>query len=109
MRSDRDIQLLHVRWHNYQFIIFLDYVHHSGLPAHRPSQGRRHTIASGQRRTSRKCHTRSMARGWESKSVESQIDAAEDTRSRSRGKQSSAMEAERNKKPPNLLLSVTRF
>jgi hypothetical protein len=49
-----------------------------------------------------------MARGWESKSVESQIELAESRRSASRGVALNALEAERIKKRESLLLSRTR-
>jgi hypothetical protein len=49
-----------------------------------------------------------MARGWESKSVEDQIEAAESRRAATRGKQLTAMEAERTKQREHLLLSRTR-
>jgi len=48
-----------------------------------------------------------MARGWESKSVESQIESAESRRA-VRGVAISAQEAERNKKRESLQLSRTR-
>ena len=48
-----------------------------------------------------------MARGWESKSVESQIETAESLRS-ARGTALSASETERLKKRDSLLLSRTR-
>ena len=49
-----------------------------------------------------------MARGWESKSVESQIEAAESRRVAARAKQITALEAELIKKRESLLLSRTR-
>jgi hypothetical protein len=49
-----------------------------------------------------------MARGWESKSVESQIESAESRRAASRRAALTAVEAERIKKRESLLLSRTR-
>jgi hypothetical protein len=49
-----------------------------------------------------------MARGWESKSVEAQIELAESRRSAQRGVAINAMEAERTKKRESLQLSRTR-
>ncbi len=49
-----------------------------------------------------------MARGWESKSVESQIEFAESRRAATRGIQLTAMEAERTRQREHLLLSRTR-
>lgn len=49
-----------------------------------------------------------MARGWESKSVESQIESADSRRSSSQAQRLSAVEAERNKQRESLLLSRTR-
>ena len=49
-----------------------------------------------------------MARGWESKSVESQIESAESKRAASRSKELSAIEAERIHQRESLLLSRTR-
>jgi hypothetical protein len=49
-----------------------------------------------------------MARGWESKSVESQIEAADSRRPANRGVAVSAKEAERNRKRESLLMSRTR-
>ena len=49
-----------------------------------------------------------MARGWESKSVESQIEFAESRRAAARGIQLTAMEAERTRQRDQLLLSRTR-
>ena len=49
-----------------------------------------------------------MARGWESKSVESQIELAESRRPATRGAPLSALEVERTKKRDSLLLSRTR-
>jgi hypothetical protein len=49
-----------------------------------------------------------MARGWESKSVEAQIELAESRRPAKRGVAVSALEAERIKKRESLLLSRTR-
>jgi hypothetical protein len=49
-----------------------------------------------------------MARGWESKSVEAQIELAESRRSAKHGKAVNAVEAERVKKRESLLLSRTR-
>src|SRR5258708_5131555 len=53
------------------------------------------------------CQTKSMAGGWESKSVESQIESAESRRA-TRGVAISAKDAERNKKRESLLMSRTR-
>ncbi len=61
-----------------------------------------------QRRTPRTWHTGYMARGWESKSVEDQIEAAESRRAATLGRQLSAVEAERTQKREHLLLSRTR-
>jgi hypothetical protein len=49
-----------------------------------------------------------MARGWESKSVESQIESAQSRRPASRGAALSAMDAERIRKRESLLMSRTR-
>jgi hypothetical protein len=49
-----------------------------------------------------------MARGWESKSVEAQIELAESRRPAKRSVTLNAMEAERIKKRESLLLSRTR-
>ncbi len=49
-----------------------------------------------------------MARGWESKSVESQIESAESRRRATRGAAVSAQEAERSRKRESLLMSRTR-
>ncbi|HWY48593.1 MAG TPA: hypothetical protein VNX70_14495 [Bryobacteraceae bacterium] len=49
-----------------------------------------------------------MARGWESKSVESQIESAESRRAASRGEEIGAFEAERIHQRESLLLSRTR-
>jgi hypothetical protein len=49
-----------------------------------------------------------MARGWESKSVEAQIELAESRRPAKRGPAVSAVQAERTKKRESLLLSRTR-
>ena len=49
-----------------------------------------------------------MARGWESKSVESQIESAQSRHSTARGAAISAAEVERNRKRESLLLSRTR-
>ena len=49
-----------------------------------------------------------MARGWESKSVELQIDIAEARRTASRRAQISAAEAERKMQRESVLLSRTR-
>jgi hypothetical protein len=49
-----------------------------------------------------------MARGWESKSVEAQIELAESRRSLKRAVVVNAKEAERIKKRESLLLSRTR-
>ncbi|HXI11073.1 MAG TPA: hypothetical protein VNM92_00295 [Thermoanaerobaculia bacterium] len=54
-------------------------------------------------------HLRSMARGWESKSVESQIEAAESTREQSRVLSFSREELERDQKRHGLSLSRTRI
>lgn len=49
-----------------------------------------------------------MARGWESKSVESQIESAESRRAASQGAKLNAAEAARNQQRESLLLSRTR-
>jgi hypothetical protein len=49
-----------------------------------------------------------MARGWESKSVESQIESAESRRAGSRGAEINVIEAERIQQRQSLLLSRTR-
>jgi hypothetical protein len=49
-----------------------------------------------------------MARGWESKSVESQIESAESRRAASRSAEISASEAERIQQRQSLELSRTR-
>ena len=49
-----------------------------------------------------------MARGWESKSVESQIESAESRRAASRETEISIVEAERIHQRQSLLLSRTR-
>jgi hypothetical protein len=49
-----------------------------------------------------------MARGWESKSVESQIESAESRRAASRAAQINAVEAERIHQRESLQLSRTR-
>jgi hypothetical protein len=49
-----------------------------------------------------------MARGWESKSVEAQIELRESRRPAARGVALNALEAERVKKRESLLLSRTR-
>lgn len=49
-----------------------------------------------------------MARGWESKSVEAQIELRESRRATTRGAAISALEAERIRKRESLLLSRTR-
>ena len=49
-----------------------------------------------------------MARGWESKSVEDQIEAAESRRAITLGKKQSAVEDARNREREQLLLSRTR-
>jgi hypothetical protein len=49
-----------------------------------------------------------MARGWESKSVESQIESAESRRAASRRAEISALEAERTRQRQSLMLSRTR-
>jgi hypothetical protein len=49
-----------------------------------------------------------MARGWESKSVESQIESAESRRAASRETEISIVEAERIQQRQSLLLSRTR-
>jgi hypothetical protein len=49
-----------------------------------------------------------MARGWESKSVESQIESAESRRAAARSAEINAIEAERIRQRQSLLLSRTR-
>jgi hypothetical protein len=49
-----------------------------------------------------------MARGWESKSVEAQIELRESRRNATRGAAINALEAERIRKRESLLLSRTR-
>ena len=49
-----------------------------------------------------------MARGWESKSVESQIESAESRRAASQSAKLNAAEAARNQQRESLLLSRTR-
>lgn len=49
-----------------------------------------------------------MARGWESKSVESQMEAAESRRAAAAGAQINAAESERSRQRQSLLLSRTR-
>jgi len=49
-----------------------------------------------------------MARGWESKSVESQIESAESRRAAARNAEIDAVEAQRNRERESLLLSRTR-
>jgi hypothetical protein len=49
-----------------------------------------------------------MARGWESKSVESQIESAESRRPKTRGTVINPKEAERGRKRESLLLSRIR-
>jgi hypothetical protein len=49
-----------------------------------------------------------MARGWESKSVESQIESAESRRAASRSSEIDAIEAQRIHQRQSLLLSRTR-
>ena len=49
-----------------------------------------------------------MARGWESKSVESQIESAESARRAASGPQPTAEEIERARQRESLLLSRTR-
>jgi len=49
-----------------------------------------------------------MARGWESKSVESQIESAESRRAAARNAETNAVEAARNQQSQSLLLSRTR-
>ena len=50
-----------------------------------------------------------MARGWESKSIESQIEAAEERKSAARAAAVDAAEVERKRKRDSLLLSRTRI
>jgi len=50
-----------------------------------------------------------MARGWESKSIESQIEAAEERKSAARAKAVDAAEGERKRQRDSLLLSRTRI
>jgi len=50
-----------------------------------------------------------MARGWESKSIESQIEAAESRKSAARAAAADPVEAERNRQRESLLLSRTRI
>ena len=50
-----------------------------------------------------------MARGWESKSIESQIEAAEERKSAARAAATDAAEVERKRKRDSLLLSRTRI
>jgi hypothetical protein len=49
-----------------------------------------------------------MARGWESKSIESQVEAAESRRESRQGPQITAAEAEKIRRRESLLLSRTR-
>lgn len=49
-----------------------------------------------------------MARGWESKSVESQMEAAESRRAAAQSGQRNAAESERSRQRQSLLLSRTR-
>jgi len=49
-----------------------------------------------------------MARGWESKSIESQIESAESERRNAHAKQMSPAEAEKRRQRESLLLSRTR-
>ena len=49
-----------------------------------------------------------MARGWESKSIESQVEAAEARRERRQGPQITAAEAEKVRRRESLLLSRIR-
>jgi hypothetical protein len=49
-----------------------------------------------------------MARGWESKSVETKIESAESKRAASRSRQITAIEAERSHQRQSLMLSRTR-
>src|SRR5579872_2547929 len=60
-------------------------------------------------RPGHKWHTRGMARGWESKSIESQIEAAEERKSAARAKAVDAAEGERKRQRDSLLLSRTRI
>ena len=55
-----------------------------------------------------KWHTRGMARGWESKSIESQIESAESRKNASRAAAIDPLEAERRRRRESLLLSRTR-
>lgn len=55
-----------------------------------------------------KCHTEDMARGWESKSVESQIEEAEARRALANAKQLDSVESERVRQRDGLLLSRKR-
>ncbi len=50
-----------------------------------------------------------MARGWESKSIESQIEAAEERKSAARAAAIDAAEVERKRQRDSLLLSRTRI
>ena len=50
-----------------------------------------------------------MARGWESKSIESQIESAESRRSAARAAAIDPLEAERKRQRESLLLSRTRI
>ena len=50
-----------------------------------------------------------MARGWESKSIESQIEAAEERKSAARAAEIDAAQAERKRQRDSLLLSRTRI
>jgi hypothetical protein len=49
-----------------------------------------------------------MARGWESKSIESQIESAEERRAASRAAMKDPVEAERQRQRESLLLQRTR-
>jgi hypothetical protein len=49
-----------------------------------------------------------MARGWESKSIESQIESAEERRAASRAAMTDPVEAERQRQRESLLLQRTR-
>jgi hypothetical protein len=50
-----------------------------------------------------------MARGWESKSIESQIEAAESRKNAARAAATDPLEAERKRQRESLLLSRTRI
>jgi len=55
-----------------------------------------------------RCRARIMARGWESKSIESQVEAVESRREGRQRPQISAAEAEKIRLRESLLLSRTR-